>query len=190
MTGWLLAGFFGFAVSLSWCSYVGAALASGQRLSKGSCASSSAGFTFAFMMLPSVRAELGYSNEYILHFLPYFMASAALFNALAKRAFAVLAAGLVAFAILPGADLAAEIYSRAVRIEGELLEDNVAGEINGLTLSEEPNVHVLVYDGMPEFGTLEALGFESKEIRDLLAEFGFTVYPGTLLSKTRSEKGG
>ena len=178
ISNWVITGFFGLFVALAWCCYLIARLASGRRMSKSACATLTAGFVFGFMMLPSVRAELRYSNEYVMHFLPYFAALAVLFHALAKKGFAILAAGLVVFAILPGIDLVAEVYSRE-RVQREWLEDNTPADIDGLKLSEESNVHVLVYDGIPELGTLEALGIESKDVRDVLAEFGFTLYPDT-----------
>ena len=178
ITNWAIAGFFGLFVALAWCCYLLAVLASGRRMSKSACAALTASFAFGFMMLPSVRAELSYSSEHVVHFVPYFAALAVLFHALAKRASASLAAGLVAFAIIPGSGLAAEVYSRA-KMQGERFEDLVPAEVDGMELSAEPNVHVLVYDGIPEFSTLEALGLESQGVRDVLADFGFTLYPDT-----------
>ena len=178
MSNWLISGFFGLFVALAWCCYFVVVLTSGRRMSKSACACLTAAFAFGFMMLPSVRAELRYSNEYVVHFIPYFMALAVLFHVLARRSLATLAAAFLAFAILPIKGLVGEMYSRAT-VQEVRLDDNVPNDVDGLKLSEELNVHILVYDGIPEFSTLEALGIESEGIRSVLAEFGFTLYPGT-----------
>ena len=178
MSNWLIIGFFGLFVALTWCCYLLAAFAAGGRMSKSACAALTAAFVFGFMMLPWVRAELRYSSEYVVHFVRYFAALAILSHALVTRAFAILATALAAFAILPGTDLAAEVYSRATAPEARL-EDSIPSDVDGLKLSEAPNVHVLVCDGIPELSTLDSLGIESKGVRDVLAEFGFTLYPGT-----------
>ncbi len=157
----------------------GVALATADAtLPKSRVAVLAAGFVLAMFLLPSVRGWLRQDGKLIIDFFVYAAIVVWGMSGLAKPGARLLIIGGVVFV---GLETWSVVHAGAKReLSANIFNiSKVPPEVLGKTPLDTPNVYLLVYDGIPEFDTLAALGFDASPNRRLFEKYRFKLYPGT-----------